>query len=285
MTIPKKIIWLASYPKSGNTWFRAFLTALLNEGEIDINDIKTDGIFSSRALFDYHTDLDSTLLTDEEVKLLQPEVFNEIARNYARKKLFVKVHDAYSFNELKHPIIPSGSTSCAVYIIRNPLDIASSLASHNNSSLDQAIDLLCNKNGCFATQKDNLNVNNQTRQLMYDWSGHVNSWMTLADFPVYFMRYEDMSSDPFTTFKNILGSMGETHSNDAISAAIEACRFEKLKEQETEKGFSEKPPTNSSFFRTGKSGVWRNELNDIQINRICSSHKVLMEKFNYFTPD
>ncbi len=284
MTIPKKIIWLASYPKSGNTWFRAFLTALLNEGEIDINDIKTDGIFSSRALFDYHTDMDSTLLTDKEVKLLQPEVFNEIARNYARQRLFVKVHDAYSFNQLKHPIIPSDSTLCAVYIVRNPLDIASSLASHNNSSLDQAIDLICNKYGCISAQKDNFNVNNQTQQLMYDWSGHVYSWMTLPDFPVYFMRYEDMLSDPFKTFKNILDSIGEPHSNAAISAAIEACRFDKLKEQETKKGFSEKPATRSSFFREGKSGNWRNELNDMQIDKICSVHKAFMEKFNYFTP-
>ena len=86
----KKIVWLASYPKSGNTWFRAFLTALLNDGDLDINQMKTDGIFSSRFIFDNSTDLDSTYLYDEEVKNMLPEVFCDMAQCIKKRTCLLK---------------------------------------------------------------------------------------------------------------------------------------------------------------------------------------------------
>ena len=86
----QKIVWLASYPKSGNTWFRAFLTTLLNEGELDINEMKTDGIFSSRQILEAFTDLDSTYLYADEVKTLIPEVFVDLESFYQKENLFYK---------------------------------------------------------------------------------------------------------------------------------------------------------------------------------------------------
>src|ERR1700744_765885 len=127
----KKIIWLASYPKSGNTWFRAFLTALLGDGDLNINMMKTDGIFSSRGIFDDATDMDSTYLYDDEVKQALPEVFTHVVSQYAKPRLFVKIHDAYTMSVDGTPIIPAEPTLCALYFIRNPLDVAGSFANHN----------------------------------------------------------------------------------------------------------------------------------------------------------
>src|SRR5690606_41856301 len=109
-------------------------------------------------------------------KLLLPDVFCNIAAEYVKQKLFIKIHDAYTYNQFEQPIVPTQPSYCVLYFIRNPLDIAASLANHNGSTIDQAITLMNNPKGCLARQKNNLNVNNQLKQLMFDWSGHVESW-------------------------------------------------------------------------------------------------------------
>jgi hypothetical protein len=280
MEIPKKIVWLASYPKSGNTWFRAFLTALLNDGEVDINDMETDGIFSSRQIFDLCTDLDSTCLTDEEVKLLQPDVFNCLAAITNKERLFIKVHDAYTYNQLHKPIIPVESTFCAIYIIRNPLDVACSFASHLDRTIDEAIHIMNNPNGILVKQKDNLNINNQFIQLMHSWSGHVESWTEQSGIPLLIIRYEDLFNDPLTLFTQAVRFIGLTANAGQIKKATSASSFSQLKWNENEKGFRERI-TSNTFFRKGKSGNWKNELNNEQINNIISRHGKLMQLYNY----
>src|ERR1700755_1626042 len=96
-TEQKKIVWLASYPKSGNTWFRAFLTALLNEGDLDINQMKINGIFSSKQLFENFTDLEPAYLYHDEAKALQTEVFIHLEQFFKKDNLFIKIHDAYTY--------------------------------------------------------------------------------------------------------------------------------------------------------------------------------------------
>lgn len=279
--VPKKIVWLASYPKSGNTWFRTFLTALLGNGDLNINEIKTDGIFSSREIFDSCTDLDSTELRDEEVKLLQPEVFCHLASINEKERLLIKIHDAYTYNQLKTPIVPALPTLCALYFIRNPLDIVASLANHNSSTLDEAIALMNNTKGCLASQKNNKNVNNQLRQLMLDWSGHVASWTSQTAFPVEVIRYEDMLTDTLATFTRAIEFMGIETSRERILKAIEETQFHKLKALEIAGGFKEKAQKSETFFRTGRAGNWTKELTPDQAETIIAQHEGMMKKYNY----
>jgi hypothetical protein len=276
----KKIVWLASYPKSGNTWFRAFITALLQDGELDINNLKSDGIFSSRRMFDEHTGLNSTLFTDEEIKLLQPAVFDRLAATSNQQHLFMKVHDAYTLNRDGQPIIPTTSTLCAIYFIRNPLDIAGSLANHKDSSLDEAIALINNPEGKFSRQDGNLNTNIQLTQLMLNWSGHVKSWTGNLPFPVLVLRYEDMLANTYATFSKALNFIGINADQQQIEAAIAASSFEQLQQKEKEKGFTEKNK-NTSFFRQGKAGGWKNELSKEQVEAIAVQHKDTMNMYGY----
>ena len=102
------IIWLASYPKSGNTWFRIFLSNLLNEKEepADINKItSTHGIASARHLFDELTGIEASDLSQNEADLLRPGVYKLIS-DEARQTLFIKAHDAYKFLPDKSPLFP-----------------------------------------------------------------------------------------------------------------------------------------------------------------------------------
>lgn len=278
--IPHKILWLASYPKSGNTWFRAFLTALLNEGEIAINEMDTDGILSARGVFDAISDIDSRYLYDEEVKVMLPDIYRAKTASFKQLSI-IKVHDAFVYNNEGQPIVPEDVTHAAIYIIRNPLDVVASFANHNNSTIDEAITLMNNPKGKLAIQKGNLNVNNQFPQLMFDWSGHVQSWIDKPSFPVHFVRYEDMLATPLQTFGGIIQKIGWQYSDEAIQTAINATQFSKLKEQESEKGFHEKNAASKEFFRQGKSGNWKNELTEAQANAIIEKHEAVMKQFGY----
>lgn len=278
---PHKIVWLASYPKSGNTWFRAFLSALMGEGKIEINNMKTDGIFSSREIFDYITDLDSRDLYDDEVKNMLPDVYRQLAAERKQTQL-VKIHDAYTHNSKNETIVPEDVTHCAIYIIRNPLDVVASFANHNGSTIDEAIILMNNKKGSIARQHNNLNTANQLRQLMYDWSGHASSWIDLPHFPVHIMRYEDMLSNPVGTFTKTLDAIGWSYPEDEIKAAIEASSFDKLSTQESDGGFYEKAKKSPKFFRNGISGNWRNELTTAQAKKILLAHETVMKQYEYY---
>ena len=204
---PHKILWLASYPKSGNTWFRAFLTALLNDGHVDINNMDSDGIFSSRYTFDLVSEIESRDLYDEEAKLMVADVYRQLAAD--REALtIVKVHDAFEADTEGQDLIPGDATHCAIYFIRNPLDIVGSLANHMHFSMDEAVQMLGDKAACMAPQAGNLNKNMQFTQHLSDWAGHVNSWTIKPSFPVCVIRYEDMLVDTFATFSGALSFIG-----------------------------------------------------------------------------
>lgn len=277
----KKIVWLASYPKSGNTWFRAFLTALLNDGKVDINNMPSDGIFSSSKLFTDYTGLDPALLYQDEINALRSNVFNLMAEESPKAKLFNKIHDAYTFTSAGLPLIPSESTLCAIYIIRNPLDIVSSFANHMNSSIDEAIKTM-NDPGAYIVQPLNSNnIHAQFNQILLGWSDHVKSWTANLPFPVFVLRYEDMLNDTIPVFKKAIDFIGIDTTLQNIESALAATSFKKLQKEEMEKGFNEKSVRNSIFFRKGVAGGWEHELSEKQIRLIVENHKKVMKLFNY----
>lgn len=275
----RKIVWLASYPKSGNTWFRAFLTALMNEGEVDINDLSSDGIFSLRWIIDEETDLDSTYLYHEEVMDLQPEVYLSHAKTIT-SKVFYKIHDALGRNRAGKQIVPPEVTCCALYFIRNPLDVCVSFAAHLGVTIDQAVKMM-NSKEAYLVGGGNLNTHYQVRQDLNSWSGHVVGWTTTDSFPVHVVRYEDMLTEPFETFKMAVRAVGLEFEDQAIWKAIEASRFESLKRQETEKRFREAPAQALSFFRSGKSGGWKDVLTEEQAEALIGCHEQAMKEFGY----
>jgi hypothetical protein len=277
------LVWLASYPKSGNTWFRAFLSALLHgSGNIDLNGLKTDGIFSSREIFDTVTDLDSRDLSDEEVKELLPDVYRSLS-DELDNIAYLKVHDAYTFNRKGLPIVPPEATRCAIYIIRNPLDIVASFANHMGSTLDKAIALMNNDQGMLARQKNNLNTNSQLSQLVLSWSGHVQSWTGNLPFPVMVIRYEDMLAEPLKTFQAAVEFIGIKTTTAEINEAIKATSFTTLQQQEQEKGFKEKTAKAKQFFRSGSAGNWKHELTSQQAASVIEHHTAMMQRYNYDT--
>lgn len=273
------IVWLASYPKSGNTWMRTFLTNVLGDEseQVDINHLKTDGIFSSREIFDAATGIEASNLTNEEIDRLRPEIYNYLS-NAAERTMYIKAHDAYTYLPDGRPLFGTEKAR-AVYVLRNPLDVAVSYANHMAKDLDTTIALMGGVSNVMCSNKGKLHL--QLRQRLLSWSGHVESWTRQKEIPMKVVRFEDMKLNPTDTFDGIVRFLGFGCTQQRLQDAIEMSSFSRLKKQEQEEGFKEKPLNAASFFRKGEVGDWRYHLSEAQKDRLIRDHGRVMRQFGY----
>jgi len=275
------IIWLASYPKSGNTWFRIFLRNLLSgdDGPAALDEIGF-AIASSRAVLDDLSGIDSSDMTHDEIDQLRPRVYEQIVDRAEEFPIFMKTHDAYTYLPDGQPLLSRTATAGAIYFLRNPLDVAVSLANHvGRTDFDRTIKRMGSSTRSSAAENGSLNAH-FVRERRLDWSGHVRSWLT-ADVPRCVMRYEDMVARPLETFTAAVRFAGLDYSQQQIQHALDHCRFEKLQQMERENGFRERLAGCKTFFRRGKAGTWREELSPEQVERIIADHGELMQRFGY----
>lgn len=277
----KKIVWLASYPKSGNTWFRIFLTNFLRDGDnpANINELHRTPIASSRSMFDEYSGLPSSDLTPDEIDHLRPALYRQIARE-TKETIYHKVHDAYRILPDGNPLFPAEITKAVIYFIRNPLDVAISFAHHSATTIDRMIRAMNNPDYAFCKREDRLH--NQLEQKLFAWSGHVESWTRQQTMPVLIIRYEDMLKNTFENFKKAINFVGLKADDEKIKQAVYFSRLEELQKQEQEKGFREKSPKANSFFRKGYAGDWKTGLTKEQVNQLVEHHKGIMQKYGYW---
>ncbi|GJM41133.1 MAG: sulfotransferase [Ardenticatenaceae bacterium] len=275
-----KIVWLASYPKSGNTWVRIFLNNYILDGDTpaDINEMPEGLHSSTRVLFDRLTGVESSDLTAAEIDRIRPYMYKQWAIE-SNEMLFAKVHDAWQWNDEGKPIFPKAATQTAVYILRNPLDIVASLANHYNLTLDKAIETLADDSHSLA--KSTKKLNRQLPQFVGSWHAHVVSWTQQTEIPVHIIQYETLRQQPEQTFQQLIQALGLPQDQHRLEKAIRFSSFDQLKQQETAVGFIERRPHSPMFFRQGKSSGWQNELNPQQIARVCQNHSKTMQAFGY----
>jgi hypothetical protein len=275
------IVWLASYPKSGNTWFRAFLTNLLCDRDRPaiINELNVGPIASARQPFDEAVGYDSGNLTFDEVDLLRPEVYLHQAQA-TLEPLFRKVHDAYTFLPDGRPLFPPEATRCALYFIRNPLDVCVSFAHHfGHENYDRIIQDMADQQRHFCDiQATELN---QLRQKLLTWSHHVSSWVEAPHMRVHVVRYEDLKLDPEATFGTAVSFAGLPDDAERVRRAVQFSSFDELRQQEEKNGFREKISGAKAFFRKGEIGSWREALTPAQAQRVIADHGAVMRRFGY----
>ena len=272
------IYWLASYPKSGNTWFRAFLKNLQEDGDqpVDINHLSAGSIASAREWLDEVLGFDTAEFNLDEVDRLRPMVYRWSLRD--EEIGYHKIHDAYTTTSDGEPLVGREATLGALYIIRNPLDVAPSAAHHWECTLDQAIQRMGQADTALCGSGSRLRA--QVRQRLLSWSQHVESWVDAPDLHCEVIRYEDMQADPILTFTRAAAFLALPHDPERVSKAIRFSRFSELSRQEEEKGFRELPH-GERFFRRGLSGAWRDELAWSQVERIMIDHGEVMHRFGY----
>jgi hypothetical protein len=276
----RNIVWIASYPKSGNTWFRIFLNNLFDGDQTtaDINNLHHTPIASSRILFDEVSGISSSDLTMKEIDNIRPEVYRKIS-GANRNILYYKVHDAWKNNSKNEPVFPLDVTKAVIYIIRDPRDIAVSYAYHSNRGYKNVVSNMADPKYSLCDKTDRLQ--NQLRQELKSWSEHVISWVRESRLPVFVIRYEDMIKNDRREFQKAVDFLGLTYQEERVKFAVKHSKFELLHNLENSMGFKEKPLKMESFFRSGKVGDWKDRLSGRLVNQLILDHGPVMEQFGY----
>ncbi len=271
----RTLVWLASYPKSGNTWLRAFLGNYLfkREEPLSLNDLKR---VSSG---------DAPAAAYRDIAGRPPQGLHGLALMQVRTKYlhriatqadisFVKTHSA-NVRIQNVPLIPPQFTRMAIYVVRNPLDMLVSFADHFAMSFERAAEAIATKtNGVPPNQK-------VLGQYLGTWSDHVKGWTRAKDIRVHTVRYEDMQSDPEQAFSRVIKAMGVPVDDAALRQAIEFSSFETLKRLESETGFDEKGAAQERFFREGRTGTGSEALPPAVIEKIKQDHGDTMRRHGY----
>lgn len=258
----RPITWLASYPKSGNTWVRMFLDCYISGRPVDINDVDNRTCRGDLDLLTYQAASVLPLpgIDREHHALLRgAALLNSIA---GREHSILKTHF-----ENNAAWIPPQLTRGAVYLVRDPRDVACSWASHCDISIDEAIDHLTTRM-CYL-QDSGLAFHAGT------WASNVESW---CEWPT--VRYEDMRRLPQSSFATIVEACGLEYDEDRFYFALRESRFANLQRQEQANGFIEKRG-GDAFFRQGKVGAWREVLTPEQVERIEAECGEVMQKCGY----
>ena len=276
------ILWLASYLKSGNTWVRVLLTNYLRNAPApaDIHDLEGGPIASSRALFDEWAGVAAADLTPAQVESCRPLVYERLAAEN-KGTLSLKIHDAFLRPAEGAPTVTAAATRCVFYLVRNPLDVAVSLAFHMGVSAARAVAVMNDPDHVLAGSGRSLAV--QLPQRVLTWSGHVTSWLDDSRLPLHLVRYEDLHRVPDAALAGMLAFAGLDPDPLRVARAVAQSRFEVLQAQEARHGFREQHDPAEPFFRKGRVGDWRNHLTPAQADRIVADHGPVMRRLGYLS--
>jgi len=178
-----------------------------------------------------------------------------------------------------YPTINFDMTLAAIYVVRNPLDVAVSYAHFGGREIDQVIDQMA------APRAKSYGSERFVYEFIGSWSTHVASWMSISHRPVYVMRYEDMLGAPSKVFGGLARLLRLAPSPEQLKATIDKSSFSELSKQEAEKGFVERPPTAEKFFRVGKADQWCSVLTKEQALKVIETHAPMMQRCGYLPPN
>lgn len=281
-----RVVWLASWPKSGNTWLRALLANFLSESDMpvhleELSNLMPGGHAASRTVFDTMAGIESSHCTDDEAELWRPTVYRLCAEDAAREDvrlLYYKTHEAFVNTASGEPLFPPDVTAGAVYLVRNPLDVVVSFAFHcghedMSRSTANIVSPRATTGGAHTTQ---------LRQRMMDWPTNVKSWAE-APFPVLVLRYEDLLADTLDGLTKIVRflSLDGRDDDSRLRRAVEFSSFSRLAEAEKQHGFRENWGSKQPFFRSGRAGDWRRHLTAPQALTVLESAARTMSAFGY----
>ena len=240
------IIWLASYPKSGNTYVRAFLSAYYfsESGEFDFSQISKIDQFPHEKFFK-----EKASNISEASKLWVP-IQREI--NKDKKIRFFKTH-SFLGNYQGNQFTSAETTLGAIYIVRDPRNVLTSLKNHYSFDDDKSLKMITDKTRSLMSN----NGSHASFTYISSWAENYLSWFKNNQFRRLFIKYEDLIKNKYETFRDIIVFTNALMNNvegvdkSKLQKAIETTNFDILKKKEMSETFNE---PESSFKNWRKHG-------------------------------
>ena len=278
------IIWLASYPKSGNTWVGHFLASLIysNQGKTGLEKLGFIMQYPKRDQFE-------KLVTNFDD-------FNQIKKNWINSQNLINSDNKLKIFKTHHILCSLGKDNFtdeknslgAIYVVRDPRNVISSILYHFNlSNTDEALNFIQTEEKFIGNLKNKVNYPLLT--LIGSWKTNYNSWKFFGK-NFLLVKYEDLILNPNTEFKRIANYITNTtnikFSEEQIKKSIEESSFENLQKLEDEKGFIEsvKIPENKKrkkFFNLGPRNNWKKNLDKKFVDEIENSFNDEMKELGY----
>lgn len=256
---------------------RILLTNYLNDGHIP--NILRQRLIGPQTHLDRHMFDEAMCISSSDLNHLELESYrrryHEDFVHKFRDIGFGKVHESYRGQFSRKVMFPSEPNCKLIYLVRNPLDVASSYAHHRNRPIDEIIELMANSNAVVEHGETSF------CEYTNSWSNHVAEWVDQDDLPMLVIRYEDLLEHTSAAFSSVVEFSGIELKKRQLDHAIEYSEFNDLQSQERENGFLEIPQGAPRFFRSGRSGSWRKTLSKLQVERIKTDHGEQMERFGY----
>ena len=284
------IIWIASYPKSGNTWIRSLLSSYLfsDDGKFSFKLLRNIEQFSSKNL-----PFESSEKPNYQARISKSWIPSQEIINRDKKIHFYKTHNALcAINGNK--FTDRFNTLAVIYVVRDPRNLVTSLAHHYELSLDEAFNFLTNKRKIIFPlnnyKQDKSNKANDDFNFLSDWTTHYQSWKNINFCPIKIIKYEDCLTESKKVFISTLDFLSKylkfKLDKKKIYNALESTSFENLSRMEIREGFHESVTSSKTmkkikFFNLGKKNNWKKLLEKDLIEKIETYCKNEMNDLGY----
>ena len=282
------IFWIASYPKSGNTWLRALISSYYysEDGKFDENIISRIGQFPEKRHFTSF-DYDQNVVTDTARFWLKAQ--EKI--NLDKKLNFFKTHNA--FGSVNNSQFTDAKNSIgALYVVRDPRNVITSLKNHYELNTEQALKWMQNENNYIYDVHRFKQDGYSDFQFISSWITNYKSWKVQKKIPIKIIKYEELLGETFIVFKDVIEFINKTSGNnekinkDKLKNAVNSTLFDKLKSSEEKNGFSEAITSKTSnkkipFFYLGPKNDWRKILDDELKNKLNNIYKQNLIELSY----
>ena len=281
-------VWLASYPKSGNTLVRALLASYFfsKDGIFNFEVIKNIKQFPHIGIFQ-NLGIDIT----NENEIVKSYIKAQASINQKERIQFLKTH-SYLFNINNNPFTDLNNTLGAIYIVRDPRNVVTSYAHHNSITIEESADRMITSLE-YGGKTSSDHISDRTKVYMGSWGSNYNSWKSFKSVGKYLLiKYEDILLNKEKVLINILEFVHKLKGikfvidQKKIDNVIQSTTFEKMKDMEKKEGFIEskinlKTGKKIPFFNLGSKNIWKNNLDDEIRNKIENSFKNEMTELDY----
>jgi len=281
------ITWLASYPKSGNTWIRSFISALLytDEGQNDFSNLKKIRQFPGRSQF---KDFVEDLQNPEQIYRKWTVVQNFL--NLDKKNKFLKTHQINCIIG-KYKFTDDENTIGTIHVVRDPRNVLLSIKNHFSlNNHNEALEFISKEKHWIGIEKseDDKLRDNMIPILISSWSIHYQSWKNKTK-NYLLIKYEDLQENPEKEFKKIVNYLEKLtkkkFDEKKINKAIETTSFKYMQNLEDKGYFSENARGHSEnkvkFFNLGPKNDWKKLLNNEIIEKINLKFNKEMKELGY----